>query len=163
MSNEAQIAWAAGLFEGEGSIGFRKVQKGRAPTTLRLGMTDFDAVEAFQQVFGVGRIRIERRTRPHQDLFYFEVSSFATIEYVLRQLRPWLKSRRGAAADEALTYIEQRKLPRIPALVLGGLCKHGHLLDEETLVIRQSKRSCRTCTIATQRRHRAKLKARAQA
>lgn len=162
MNSDMQVAWAAGLFEGEGSTGFRRVSTGRAPTTARLGMTDLDAVEAFRDAVGVGRIRTERRPRPHKDLYYWEVSSFEAIESVLMLLRPWLKSRRGVAADEALDYIAASR-NRPPKLILGGSCDHGHKLTKDSLFEGTDKtpRRCRACARINRKRHKASLRAQA--
>jgi hypothetical protein len=46
-----EIAWAAGLFEGEGSITH---VYGR--TQLRIHMTDFEVLERFLEIIGAGRI-----------------------------------------------------------------------------------------------------------
>jgi hypothetical protein len=47
----AQIAWAAGLFEGEGTI-----VDSAGPVQLRVKMTDLDVLERLLDVFGVGEI-----------------------------------------------------------------------------------------------------------
>jgi hypothetical protein len=52
MNDEyAQIAWAAGLFEGEGTI-----VDSAGPVQLRVKMTDLDVLERLLDVFGVGEI-----------------------------------------------------------------------------------------------------------
>ena len=52
MNDEyAQIAWAAGLFEGEGTI-----VDSAGPVQLRVKMTDLDVPERLLDVFGVGEI-----------------------------------------------------------------------------------------------------------
>jgi hypothetical protein len=47
----AQIAWAAGLFEGEGTI-----VDSTGSVQLRVKMTDLDVLERLLDVFGVGDI-----------------------------------------------------------------------------------------------------------
>jgi hypothetical protein len=52
MSDEnAQIAWAAGLFEGEGTI-----VDSTGSVQLRVKMTNLDVLERLVDVFGVGEI-----------------------------------------------------------------------------------------------------------
>jgi hypothetical protein len=50
MSEELDIAWAAGLFEGEGTI-----VDSTGSVQLRVKMTDLDVLEKRFDVFGVGR------------------------------------------------------------------------------------------------------------
>jgi len=45
MTNE--IAWAAGLFEGEGTLNVYRRSSGKLQVQVRLGMTDRDVVERF--------------------------------------------------------------------------------------------------------------------
>ena len=55
------IEWAAGLFEGEGSISVTNREGRRKYATLKLGMTDEDVVRAFAELFpGIGNV-----TRAH--------------------------------------------------------------------------------------------------
>jgi hypothetical protein len=51
MSEELDIAWAAGLFEGEGTI-----VDSTGSVQLRVKMTDLDVLEKLFDVFGVGGI-----------------------------------------------------------------------------------------------------------
>ena len=56
---EAETAWAAGLFEGEGSIISREETKGtfrRGHLIVQLGMKDEDVVHRFGEAVGAGRV-----------------------------------------------------------------------------------------------------------
>lgn len=59
MSHVRDIAWSAGLFEGEGCIQInRKNRKGIRPQVhLTLKMTDLDVVKRFAKAVGFGSIR----------------------------------------------------------------------------------------------------------
>ena len=58
MTTETEIAWAAGLFEGEGSIGFRGGSRGYvyAYLNLQLRSTDQDVVYRFHQIISEGNV-----------------------------------------------------------------------------------------------------------
>lgn len=50
------MAWAAGLFEGEGSVTINKGHKGRKHLLLSLPSTDLDVVLKFHSVVGIGTV-----------------------------------------------------------------------------------------------------------
>lgn len=52
MTPEQEIAWAAGLFEGEGCISTYQGDH----TQLTLVSTDFDVIERFHRIVGVGTV-----------------------------------------------------------------------------------------------------------
>lgn len=103
------FAWAAGLFEGEGSVGLsmRKWQGGkdkrlvyRHPRCqLKLAMTDRDVVATFAKVMGCG-IVYQRRRPPMRDgcvrktMWEWFVGSKLEVAYVIRLLEPWMHQRR---------------------------------------------------------------------
>jgi hypothetical protein len=94
-----QIAWAAGLFDGEGSIHVR-----HNGVSLQLGMTDRDLIERFRSVVGAGGIctRTHLRTKP---LHTWHLGKRAEVQRVLNDLLPWFGERRGERAQEGLSFI----------------------------------------------------------
>ena len=58
MQARERVAWAAGIYEGEGSCQ-SPAQGGLA---LRIGMTDLDVIESLQAVFGIGSIKPKTNT-----------------------------------------------------------------------------------------------------
>lgn len=107
------IAWAAGLFEGEGCITCLKPDGGRNPyarISLELGSTDLDVVERFASIVGVGNV-VKRATKQrdhHKDLWRWSIGSKNGVLHVLDLLRPHLGSRRSKASDDAIAYINER-------------------------------------------------------
>lgn len=98
--------WAAGLFEGEGSISTwtpRKRRQGRVRWQLALEMIDEDVVRRFAEVVGVGAVRkAEPRGLGKQPRFCWDTGKRASVYYVLAMLFPFLGRRRQARAREAL-------------------------------------------------------------
>jgi hypothetical protein len=102
MATEAEIAWAAGIFEGEGCISWsnRTTARGR---------------QRFQSVTGVGSIRAIQREgkrywRPHhKPAWQWEVRSRADVEQVIRLLLPWWCARRSGRANEVLAEFERTR------------------------------------------------------
>jgi len=106
MSQSAEdIAWAAGLFEGEGSI----TQSG-GRVRLSLKMTDEEPVRRFAKIIQRGTVygpyAYERRADGHERkpfwawVCYDRAEAGVTIE----RLAPWLSTRRLARAHELGIY-----------------------------------------------------------
>ena len=59
---KSDLAWAAGFFEGEGSVGAFKTGRPRKDGTRRIGVSlsinqvDRECLDRFREVVGVGRI-----------------------------------------------------------------------------------------------------------
>lgn len=70
-SRSEQIAWAAGLFEGEGTWNAYQVKpRGKIQMQARVGMTDRDVVERFAEVIGFGKVYVDsNRPRKEKTLY----------------------------------------------------------------------------------------------
>lgn len=92
------IEWAAGLFEGEGSI---VVRPERNSIQLTVYSTDRDVLEMFLEAVEVGSIKGPRKREPHKDMWEWHAYS-TNARLVLEALLPHLGTRRLAKATEAL-------------------------------------------------------------
>jgi hypothetical protein len=108
---EAGIAWAAGLFEGEGCInyGVGRVASGRPRTRRRLNleMKDEDVVRRFADIVDAGTVRVSRRRNRvnrehHHTIYIWECGRWADTERILHAFLPYLGARRAAKARELL-------------------------------------------------------------
>jgi hypothetical protein len=91
------IGWAAGLFEGEGCIDMAGHHRG---IRLTLSSTDFDVIERFAEIVGVGRVRPSRTSDLGvKPMLQWQVNGDPAAE-VLRELMPYLGARRLARAEE---------------------------------------------------------------
>jgi hypothetical protein len=99
--NREDLAWAAGLFEGEGCISFAKGRSRKIAAMLN--MTDRDVVEHFQSVVGCGEIYAYK---PQQEgwkpQWRWHVGSFERVQALIAMLWPWLKSRRRSKIRSVL-------------------------------------------------------------
>lgn len=98
------IEWAAGIFEGEGSI---VVRPSRNAIQLTLYSTDKDVVESFHAVVSVGSIkgpRIMKNTISSGEAKHmWEWHAYSSeAKEVLEKLKPFFCKRRQAKAEEAL-------------------------------------------------------------
>lgn len=165
MSSEAEIAWAAGLFEGEGCIVISSSPSGHPRVGLSLASTDLDVVERFMEVMQAGGIHAKtKKVKPHHKQQYlWGTGTNGDMERVLETLRPWFRTRRGARADEALAVLSwsrvhcrrghpkpldgrgcERCQEERSALITH--CPHGHeYTPENSKPNGHGSRSCRRC------------------
>lgn len=106
--NKLEVAWAAGLFEGEGCFSPVTV-RGRVYPRASLGMSDEDVVLRFQRAVDCGHIRHERREPARKNLFRWEVQARYEFDRFISLMRPHLGERRLHALDEMLA----KSSPRI--------------------------------------------------
>lgn len=102
MLDRADIAWAAGLFEGEGHFG---IHSGHGQRSATLQMTDEDTVRKFHEVVGFGRVR--GPMLPYQTArkttWRWEATSYQHVQAFIAMAWPWLRNRRKARARELLS------------------------------------------------------------
>lgn len=98
--NDVHIAWAAGLFEGEGSIsphgnGFR----------CAVEMTDKDIIERLQQMFPGPSVGYRQREN-WKPTWLWRINKTKDIQSFLSKILPYLGNRRAYSALNALDQIE---------------------------------------------------------
>jgi hypothetical protein len=98
------VAWAAGLFEGEGYVHARK----DGGTEIGLEMCDEDVVRRFAQIVGVGNVTARAERKGWQAAYAWRSSDRWDVADVLQTLRPFMGRRRKRKADEALGRIQAR-------------------------------------------------------
>lgn len=105
MNDQLSVAWAAGLFEGEGCMTMCGVS--RSPR-LKLAMTDFDVVNKFRSIVGVGWISVMKFSnykhgKPHyKDQLVWYVTNKKDIITVVDMFLPYFGNRRMQKAAEIL-------------------------------------------------------------
>ena len=98
-----ELAWAAGLFEGEGCI-THNGKYGKMVPKLMLCMSDEDAVARFHAAVGVGYFR-ERKAKAsprHRTQWEWRVLGHQKAQFVIALLWFGLGQRRRARAKEVL-------------------------------------------------------------
>lgn len=99
------IAWFAGLFEGEGTCGI-----GKDFALLQVAMTDYDIMERINQMYPTVRgLRPIRKTQEHhRPAWIWGRYSREGIREVLNEILPYLGKRRTARAHEVLAWLDLR-------------------------------------------------------
>jgi hypothetical protein len=103
--NKLDLAWAAGLYEGEGSICARKDKP--ASAAMSLGMTDEDVVRRFAQIVGFGNVYPRPRANASGHLgnklmWYWQTGRYEHVQAAIAMFWPWLGTRRRAQASRVL-------------------------------------------------------------
>lgn len=104
------IAWAAGILEGEGCFSIHK-RKDRANTTncaIHCEMTDEDTILKLQEVLGVGNVNY-RKPRPNKrPSWILSIQKQEEIFITLIRLGPYLMGRRKQQAKKLYDYLEDK-------------------------------------------------------
>lgn len=133
--NETELAWVAGLLEGEGSFFFKKVERGQR-LTISLLMSDYDVVEKYAKLVGVTAkiwTVIPKGDREgHKTMYGAAVQGHAGVR-LMKKILPHMGLRRSEkiktilAAWDALPH---RREPGLPPVChpnrkhnMHGLCK----------------------------------------
>lgn len=107
MPSREEIAWAAGLFEGEGCI-----SQGRGILVLRLNSTDEETPLRFCRIVQGGTVygpyRNTQRDGYARKPFWVWVGESVDALETLRLIFPWLSARRRARAQELIAQERSR-------------------------------------------------------
>lgn len=101
-ASATELAWAAGLFDGEGHIGLRRQVKGsRVYFQRAMGVTntDLELLQRFHAAIGDGRIGSPWTppTREHSTKWQWQLTGRKRIEDVFGLLAPFLSSTKREA------------------------------------------------------------------
>lgn len=107
MATEAEIAWMAGLFEGEGTIyTFAHNKTGRRKLQLRIVMTDEDVLLEMARRSGMGKVIPKKGSytsnSKNKQAYVWQLSRETEIRSFLAMILPWLGHRRMVQAFDAL-------------------------------------------------------------
>ena len=104
-----ELAWAAGVIEGEGCFSYHPAKGGRkAYVRIQVGMTDLDILQRLHSISGVGVVNgpylyKRKNGSPAKPIWSWAVQKQADVAWLLMQLRPWMGERRTDRIDECLT------------------------------------------------------------
>lgn len=152
---EAEVAWLAGIYEGEGSCAISKT--GRA-INVTVTMTDFDIIERLHALTGLGSVSGPFARGDNKPYKTWQVSSIDAVTF-LETIKPWLGMRREARAVEAIDNWRNNRTQSVPS---DTHCIHGHeFTPENTYVYRDKRnrshgRSCKTCIAVAAKKWRDK-------
>ena len=107
VTGPKSIEWAAGLYEGEGSL-CPKYKNPAKQWRLAVKMTDYDVVKSFHETLQVGKMNGPHHPpymKPHHKPFWqVDVTNSEDIFKVICDFYPYVGERRRAKFDEFLTH-----------------------------------------------------------
>lgn len=104
MNKEILIAWAAGLFEGEGSFQIGN-NKGRG---IVISSTDKDVLDRLRDNFGGNIYEITKRKSHWKDAWIWTVRKEEAIKFY-QQIKPYLLGRRRNRGEEWFSKLPIKK------------------------------------------------------
>jgi len=112
MKDELDIAWAAGILEGEGCFSlYQRKNSSAKRVSIRCKMTDNDIILRLQSVLG-GYVNPRKPNKEtNKPLWEWRLYKKDDIETTIYKILPYLGIRRSAKAKELLAYIDSRKKP----------------------------------------------------
>jgi hypothetical protein len=136
--SDTDIAWLAGLYEGEGTLW--KASPGSA--ALVISMQDEDVIRRCLEITGMGQVSSTGKVygRERRPRCQWVVSRRELLLVLLPMLYPYLGSRRKARVDEILDQLAlgDRRRKELPCGTLAGYRQH----------IRRKESTCDPCKAA---------------
>lgn len=106
LYNKEDLAWAAGLFEGEGCFTVRTT--GRPSPAAQVCSTDKDVVKRFKRIMGFGSIHpYIKNGGKNKTVWVWSASRFETFQATIALFWKRLSKRRKARAKEILKFMKE--------------------------------------------------------
>lgn len=113
MASSEEIAWLAGILDGEGSFLLnRSIVGGKVYLypKITVNMTDLDVMERVADLFGTSTYVLPKK-EDRKQAWRASIQGAGAVS-LMRLLRPWMSERRGEKIDELVAYWEARSSAR---------------------------------------------------
>ncbi len=128
--DEYDLAWAAGLVDGEGCIRISKTEpNGKSicyDLWLTVAMCDKEPIMKLHNIFELGAIRVDQCPSRRTPIWTWQCSTKATAK-IITGIMPWLTCKREEA-ELALDFV----------ILKGATASPGQRLSTETLAMRDA-------------------------
>jgi hypothetical protein len=111
---EPQIAWIAGLLEGEGSFGIdrrseKRYKNSKAPPSpfIKIAMVDEDVIARLSHLVDKSYYLPSRLTVRGKQVYQLHIGEKKKVLWILQRIRPYMGARRGEVIDECLTLLQE--------------------------------------------------------
>lgn len=112
MDSSQAIAWAAGIFEGEGCITYSRIKERKESFRFQLTMSssDKDVLDRFALSVNCGKVLgpYKGQKEGNKDRYNWHIQNQRDCLYVLGQIYPFLCERRRQKAEEMLDALLER-------------------------------------------------------
>jgi len=119
--NREQIAWAAGFYEGEGSVTISNSSDGCQRLCLQIWQSSPECLVRFREVFGIGNLGGPYRNNsgwvkhnaPLKPKYCWHISGHQPVQAIIAMMWPWLSEvRRSRAVEMLRQFRAYESLPR---------------------------------------------------
>lgn len=101
-----EIAWLAGFFEGEGSVGIYERKSGAGCfVCLKISQQNSESLVKCYDITKMGNVQGPYKTKTGSIMFW-SVSKMGDVYKIIKLIYPWLSERRQTQCDVVLEYIE---------------------------------------------------------
>ena len=111
---EPQIAWIAGLLEGEGYFGIdqrssKRYTNSKSPASpfIKIAMVDEDIIARLSTYLDKPYYLPTRPTTKGKQVYQLHIGEKRKVLWLLQRIRPYLGERRGAKVDECLSLLRE--------------------------------------------------------
>jgi len=111
---EPQIAWIAGLLEGEGYFGIdqrssKRYTNSKSPASpfIKIAMVDEDIIARLSTYLDKPYYLPTRPTAKGKQVYQLHIGEKQKVLWLLQRIRPYLGERRGAKVDECLSLLHE--------------------------------------------------------
>jgi hypothetical protein len=111
---EPQIAWIAGLLEGEGYFGIdqrssKRYANSKSPASpfIKIAMVDEDVIARLSTYLDKPCYLPTRLTGKGKQVYQLHIGEKQKVLWLLQRIRPYMGERRGAKVDECLSLLHE--------------------------------------------------------
>lgn len=156
MTSEIEVAWAAGFFDGEGTVGAFRRERGSDVRALKLSVCQADPrpLLRFARTFGFPETKVygpefrtSGRVRQRKPMWRFQIADRDDVLRVLSLMEPYLSDMKREQAVTAVARIEAQGAtnPSHKGVWKKTHCVRGHDLATTRGVDRSGKVYCLEC------------------
>jgi Fe-S cluster biosynthesis and repair protein YggX len=113
---ETDIAWIAGLLEGEGYFGIDNRSKDRYEVSntppapfIKISMVDEDIIERLSQLLDKSYFSPTRKTVTGKQVYTLHLGEKEKVLFVLQKILPYMGARRGERIKESISHLQTWK------------------------------------------------------
>lgn len=81
--NEVDVAWAAGLFEGEGSVGCYRANSKNWFIVLKIVLDDSEPLMRFADFLDIGNVRIANDSQRNKIHYIYQINKYDDIDCIM--------------------------------------------------------------------------------
>lgn len=108
--DSVEIAWAAGLIEGEGTV----CVKGSGGLYVGASMTDEDVIRKIHSISGIGTVTMPKKLENRKQTWTWRAGKRSEVIEFIKKIKPYMGLRRTIAIDKVITYDIEHPQWRVP-------------------------------------------------